>query len=137
MFLYKKIELLFLRKWELLFLKRTERTGILIFESCSKRCYFSLKFSKNVYIGFLVIILHFITGLKLLISPKVDKQLSIISLNRGTNTRGSSPTSRVVQESCEFRAQPARPESVPSHFPTGIRHHTPAVVYVTTRLMMT
>ena len=70
--------------------------------------------------------------------PKVDKQLSIISVNRGgTNTRGSS---RVVQESCEFRAQPARPESVPSvpsNFPTGIRHHTPAVVYATTRLMMT
>ena len=37
------------------------------------------------------IILHFITGLKLLIFHKVDKQLSIISLNRGeamgTNTR--------------------------------------------------
>ena len=81
MFLYKKIELLFFRKWELLFLKRT---GILIIKV--KWCDFSLDFSKKVYICFWMgegglIILHFITGLKLLIFPKVDKQLSKRSFN--------------------------------------------------------
>ena len=42
------------------------------------------------------IIFHFITDLELLISHKVDKQLSMISLNRGeatgTNTRERSVT---------------------------------------------
>ena len=50
-FFFQKMGMLFFRRWELLFHKWT---GILILESYSKRCDFSLNFKKNVHICFLI-----------------------------------------------------------------------------------